>query len=369
MHSGDKLYWMHLATCADCTRQHCPVAEILHVLGKQGAPFHWYLEPEAAIEAPRDGGEVEWHETTLTQSTLSSEIRKQAEAGFIRVTSAPATQDMPRAFLVRKYAWKFSSDVGMQRRSVPNAKPRLVVDFSGMRAHAAPLRFGLDGPAEFAAQLEPGSWIYSWDVAKAFYAFKAHPASWNFTWFNANGLAAHFFRMPMGMVHSPIHLQTATESLADIIRARRFLQSVYMDDYAGGERHAVTAWAGMLTSILTARQAGFNMSIGKLTLPSQSMRFLGMDITTTPTVDVRAPPERQLDLAATLKATLKASRLGLHIPVNLLEHLQGKAIAYAGSSKGQMARSAALVVVANAAKKNNSNALKRPEIARAVHAL
>ena len=57
------------------------------------------------------------------------------------------------------------------------------------------------------------------------------------------------------------------------------------------------------------------------------MRYLGMDIQSCPVVKVTSPATKLRDFVATLRSTMAAARDGFDTPVQLLQHLLGRALA------------------------------------------
>lgn len=241
----------------------------------------------------------------------------------------------------------------------------MVVDFSAFKPVSVPIPYSLPTVHEFVAALEPGNLICALDLSDAFYSARLSDEAQQFMDFDASGRVGRYASMPMGHPAAPITLQLLVCIIAEAVSAHGYSLRFYVDDGALNSKSAEEAWAGLLLTVIFVRLAGFRVKLKKVCLPSQAMRYLGMDISTVEKVAVRIPKAKGLSLAAMLEQTWAAARDGHKPPLPLLDTLWGKCNAYAGVSRATMARSAAVLVSLRAVMKDHPSALEtvlRPDI-------
>ena len=175
--------------------------------------------------------------------------------------------------------------------------------------------------------IQQGDYLAVVDVSDAYRSVNIHPSDrplqgicWDF---GEGPVYLEDNRLSMGLSSSPYIFSKISDFVTRCAVRESCTYIVnYLDDFAVLARNYVTCAADQLRLIHILRRLGFSISYRKVTSPSQTVRFLGIEISTTD-LELRLPHDKIIKLQNVLEVFYckkKASRRELERLGGLLAH-------------------------------------------------
>jgi hypothetical protein len=153
---------------------------------------------------------------------------------------------------------------------------RLIVDCRLINGFLPDIAFKLEGLSVVPQIVRPGDWMFSTDLADAYYHIPIHPTSRKFLCIRWRGKVYRYTVLPFGLSIAPWVFTKVVRPVITFCRRLGVAVVAYLDDFlwADDEKHIATLvqFATTLLALL-----GFDVSTSKSELtPAQILKFLGL---------------------------------------------------------------------------------------------
>jgi Reverse transcriptase (RNA-dependent DNA polymerase) len=182
-------------------------------------------------------------------------------------------------------------------------KERPIFNCAALNVHLSPPPFHLPNIRTFQSMLQPGYWMYTIDIQKAFLNCRLHPSSRRFLRFYLQGQLFEWHSLVFGLSTIPHDFQALTSWIAQKMRHEGLNLLVYFDDFGGAAPTEAVAEEHAVRLCRRLESLGFPVSPKSTSKPVQRMKLLGM-IFDTVANSLSLPPVKQQKISSTLSQLL-----------------------------------------------------------------
>lgn len=158
----------------------------------------------------------------------------------------------------------------------PN-KWRLILDLSQLNKYLHLPSFQMVTMPEILKMINPGDWMTSVDIEKAYWQIPIHPQFRKFFQFRVGNRGFQFQVMPFGLSTAPYWFTRVIKPIITFLGNQGVKVTSYIDDFfiTGSSSSIVKDTASVLSALISA---GFPISPKSQLNPSQTLVFLGIEI-------------------------------------------------------------------------------------------
>jgi len=211
---------------------------------------------------------------------------------------------------------------------------RLVADLSRKSADVADRKFNCDSLLRFAAQLEPGDNLVSWDVSDAFFHVPLSPADQLRLAFEVGNRVFLPLVLPFGMKLSPYVFAKVMRPVVAALRRRGLRLSAYKEDFAATARSTLPsspsgATAARVAALELFSSLGISVHLRKRAVSSTTTLPLLGFVLDMERGHLLLPPSIQGVVMAAARALSTAVSTGARrVTFKALQRFAGKAVSW-----------------------------------------